>query len=315
MWRTEAHPHLAAELAAEVLAEVLQLVDLVADHDGFRPVSDQVWLDLHQHLLDPADGVTAIVLSRHPDGELAAYAQVTRTNAAWSIELVIHPAHRQHASVLATQTLRAALQIVTDGGGGSVQWWTFRPADHIAQVAVSVGLNAGRELLQMRRDLPLGDELTAGEPIRTRPFVVGSDEQAWLEVNNAAFHWHPEQGGWDLTAVLQRERAPWFDPSGLLMHERDGRLAGFCWTKVHSNASPPMGEIYVIAVHPDFHGLGLGKALTVAGLQSLTARGLSVGMLHVDADNISAVSLYRRLGFHTDHTDRVYVGHIERTTA
>lgn len=91
------------------------------------------------------------------------------------------------------------------------------------------------------------------------------------------------------------------------MLEADGRMAGSCWTKVHAHADPPMGEIYVIGVDPDFHGRGWGRALTVAGLDWLAARGLKVGMLYVDADNPAALSLYRSLGFVEDHVDRSYV--------
>ena len=196
---------------------------------------------------------------------------------------------------------RAALAAVAAKGGGQVQAWVSNPNPATDAVASSLGLARTRDVHQVRRPLPVGEPYD----LETRPFEVGRDEEAWLDVNNRAFAWHPEQGGWDLETLRAREAEPWFDPAGFLLHERDGRLAGFCWTKVHPGL---VGEIFVIAVDPDFTEHGLGRALVLAGLDHLASVGMTVGMLYVDETNGPAQRLYAKLGFTLDHVDRAYEG-------
>ena len=62
----------------------------------------------------------------------------------------------------------------------------------------------------------------------------------------------------------------------------------------------------MIDVDPRHHGQGWGRSLTVAGLEYLARRGITVGMLYTDASNVAAVALYRSLGFTVDHVDRSY---------
>jgi len=176
------------------------------------------------------------------------------------------------------------------------------------RLATELGLLCRRELLQLRRSLPLDDVARPARDLATRALRPGRDDDAWLAVNNAAFHWHPDQAGWTRSDLDTRVAEAWFDPEGFLLHEEGGRLAGFCWTKVHADHDPPLGEIYVIAVHPDFQGRGLGRALAVAGLDHLAGRGLPVAMLYVEADNEPALAVYRSLGFAVHHRHRWYEG-------
>ncbi|HCB33654.1 MAG TPA: mycothiol synthase [Acidimicrobiaceae bacterium] len=154
----------------------------------------------------------------------------------------------------------------------------------------------------MERDLPLGQTTD----VETRAFLPGDDDAAWLAVNNRAFRGHREQGGWTPAMLAERMAEPWFDPEGFLIHEIDGAPAAFCWTKVHGDETPPVGEVYVVAVDPDFTGRGLGRALTLAGYQHLAAAGITRAMLYVDADNVPATTLYRDIGLRVTAVRRLF---------
>jgi mycothiol synthase len=254
-----------------------------------------------------------LIASRGPGGLVAwapgraralAYAQAARGDRRWEVELAWD---RAAGDDEAAAVLDAVVDRVRERGGGPVHLWITHPEDRHDALAARAGLARDRDLWQLRRPLPVGEPWS----LTTRPFVVGRDEADWVEVNNRAFGWHQEQSGWTVDDVRSREAESWFDPAGFLLHEVDGQLVGFCWTKVHADHDPPLGEIYVIAVDPDAHHRGLGRALVLAGLDHLAGKGLRVGMLYVDADNAPANRLYADLGFTLDHIDRSFAGHVE----
>jgi mycothiol synthase len=190
-----------------------------------------------------------------------------------------------------------------------VHLWAMQAGPADDELAHDNGFSPERDLLQLRVALPLPPEVVAAtRPLVTRPFEPGRDEAAWLETNNRAFAGHPEQGGWTLGQLRDRLAADWVELDGFLVaDDPDGQgLIGSCWTKIHRGHRPVLGEIYVIAVDPRHHGQGWGRSLTVAGLESIARRGITVGMLYTDATNQAAVALYRSLGFTVDHTDRSY---------
>ena len=138
-----------------------------------------------------------------------------------------------------------------------------------------------------------------------RIFETGRDEIAWLEQNNAAFADHPEQGAWRNEDLAYRTSEPWFDPSGFLLLEIDGRLAASCWTKVHELHPDRFGEIYIISVHPDFRNRNLGKVMVTQGLEVLRRKGVADAVLFVDESNTAAKALYISLGFTVLRDDRL----------
>lgn len=250
---------------------------------------------------DPAGGSGA----SGSEARAVGFAQglPTPPDGHYAVELVTDPSVGD-SSDLRAELLAVVVAEVSRRGGGLVRLWVPWAGPGDDQWLTAGGLAHERDLLQLRCRLPLASDWRT--PLTTRPFRPGVDDEAWLRANNRAFAGHPEQGNWDRAILRGRESEPWFDPAGFLLHDEGGVVAAWCWTKVHTETDPPMGEIYVIGVDPAFQGRGWGRALTRAGLDWLAAAGLTVGMLYVDAANEPAVALYRSLGFAEDHTDRAY---------
>ncbi len=289
-WRDELSP---AEIDA-----VLRIAASAEAADGVAPLSEQTLL----RLADADSGARHLLAGRDP-GQVAesliGYAQLDAESTA---ELVVDPADRRQGtgSGLVTQLEQAT-------GPRELHIWAHGELPGASALATRKGYLRSRVLLQLRRSLdePLPEPHFPAD-VTLRTFVPGADEEAWLRVNNAAFASHPEQGRWSLHDVQQRESQAWFDPAGLFLAERDHELVGFHWTKVHSDESPAVGEVYVVGVRPQDAGHGLGPALTLVGLHHLRALGLQQVLLYVDEDNRPAMKTYERLGFTRWATDVRY---------
>ena len=292
------------------IAEVVQLLDTVEKVDGRKPLNDHLWIDLRQGGRPGFAGLTA---RHHHTAQPIAYCQISRGNDSWSLDLVVDPLHRDNTLELGTALLGEATKIISSEGGASVHWWVSDPTLEHNTLAKKINLQMGRTLLQMQVALPLRQRvLAATTQVITQSFRVGIDEEPWLAVNNRAFINHPEQGGWTKQLLQSRQSEKWFDPQGFLLHfsATTRELVAYCWTKIDREADPKIGEIYVIAVDPQFHGQGLGRSLTVAGLEYLTNAGATTGMLFVDQDNTAAITTYEKIGFSLNHRKQAFVGDI-----
>lgn len=286
-------------LAPQQQTRIRELIAAATDFDGVAPVGEQVLRELpHQrtgHLLAAEGDDILGYLNLTPGGD----------GADAMGELVVHPRARRRG--IGTALLRTAAARERN----AVRFWAHGTQPAARALADTLHLAVVRELLQMRRTLQDLPEPVAPDGLRIRTYAGASDDAELLRVNNAAFAWHPEQGGWTEADLAERRLEPWFDPAGLfLAFAKDtGALLGFHWTKVHTDR-PGLGEVYVVGVDPAAQGRGLGRILTQVGIDHLAERlrghDDAEVMLYVEADNTAAVNTYRRLGFAVSNVDTAY---------
>lgn len=283
-----------SQLSAADSQAVRQIISEATEFDGVPPVGEQVLRELDQQR-------THHLVATGEAGELKGYLNLTPEIA----ELVVAPGVRRQG--VGSALIRAAL----DQSGGLCRFWAHGTLAAAEATAATLGLSPVRRLLQLRRPLRNVPDAAIPDGVRIRSYAGPGDDAEILRVNNAAFSWHPEQGGWSETEIAERRRESWFDPNGLfLAFDRTGeRLLGFHWTKVHAD-KPGIGEVYVIGVDPAAQGTGLGRALTLVGMDWLAGRlgkaAEPTVMLYVEADNSAAVRTYERLDFALYSTDTAY---------
>ncbi|MBI8990414.1 mycothiol synthase [Corynebacterium meridianum] len=283
-------------------AEIRRLNATAAAHDGIEPFSEQFLLGLD----DGGDRQHRHATARTGTGELVGAA----ASDGSTIELAVAPEYRRDG---VGTSLYGALSSGTD------TVWAHGNLPPAVAWCRKQGLEPVRELLVMGvggRNLAVAAESVEREGFHVmdldssrRRYGVDHVDGEWLRVNNEAFNWHPEQGGWDADRLARGQDTDWFDPAGVLLFWSgtddcdDGgpapELAGFHWTKWHGDdgAGRKIGEVYVVGLADGFRGRGLGGPLIASGLRHLAGRGADEVILYVETDNTVAVAAYERLGF------------------
>jgi mycothiol synthase len=286
---------------------VLSLIKAAHDFDGTPAIAEHVLLHL-RHGGDKSDSHLVIEENK----EVIAYAHLDTTDlvAGPSVEAVVHPQHRGKG--LGALILKEAIKIC----GDRTRIWSHGDLPAAKAIAASLKLERLWSNLLMSKSLGEIQPVTSKYPIRT--FIPGLDNQAFLDLNNKVFADYPDQGGWSEDDLKVRVNESWFDDKGFFLAEDMGELIGFCWTKIHGahthshsggdddHGHEALGEIYVLAVNPDYKGQGIGRDLTITGLNYLKYQGLSNVMLYVGVENKPAFKLYKSLGFNEFGSDVMY---------
>ncbi|NLG46151.1 mycothiol synthase [Gordonia sp. (in: high G+C Gram-positive bacteria)] len=301
---------ISGPLSTDDIAVARRLVERAERVDGVPPLAEQARLAIES-------GADLHLRSEH------GYANViaARDGGAAMVEAVVDPDHRGRGEgrALVDAALTAAQAVP---GTEPPQVWAHGDLPAAAAVATALGLERARELLQLRRPVaaPLPD-LPQRDDVVVRTYAGPADDAEILRVNNDAFSWHPEQGGWTPAEIADRTGADWFDPAGVFLAfdaADPDTLLGFHWTKIHpaTDDAPPLGEVYIVGVDSAAQGRGLGALLTLAGLHYMAAltpggpgrdeAGLDEVELYVEGDNTAALNTYSKLGFTRYTADIAY---------
>jgi mycothiol synthase len=286
---------------------VLALIKAAHDFDGTPAIAEHVLLHL-RHGGDKSD--SHIVYEEN--NNVIAYAHLDTTDrvAGPSVEAVVHPNHRGKG--LGSLILKEAIKRC----GDKTRIWSHGDLPAAKAIAASLNLERLWSNLLMNKSLGEIQPVISKYPIRT--FIPGLDNQAFLAVNNNVFSNYPDQGGWSEDDLKVRLNEGWFQKEGFFVAEDKGEFIGFCWTKIHGahthshsggdddHGHEALGEIYILAVNPDYKGQGIGRDLTITGMNYLKHQGLNNVMLYVGFENEPAINLYKSLGFNKLGSDVMY---------
>ncbi len=305
------------ELNNHQVDEILDIVIKASEIDGARPFSEHVEL----HLRSGGDRPVTHLLVEDENKKILGYAHLDTTDlvSGPSGELVVCPQARKQG--IATLLLNEMKKHINNQ---PLRLWSHGDTDVARNFAAKLGFIPVRNVIQMRRSLFSQIEpLIEIEGLNFRNFDAKNDIDKFLELNKKCFAKLPDQANWTKKDLELRMNESWFKADGfVLLENKNKELVGFCWTKIHgqdhehteydghthhSHGHEPIGEIYVLGVNPDFQGKGIGKLLTIWGLNYLRRAGLDSAMLYVDSNNKNAIDLYTSLGFNFWGVDKLYI--------
>jgi len=230
---------------------------------------------------------------------------------------VLHPRAREGAArrELLEAALHRAGQIVAGRGAERGIFEVRCDIEDASSMRLfeSCGLRQARILLTILR--PNLENLAPArfpEGIAVRPYRIGQDEEAWVRAFNDAFadHWGGFMG-MSLPLWTKYVHRPWFKTEMSLVAWDGPEIAGFGHFIIHDEQNALTGKkqslMRYIGVRPRWRGIGLGVALTRAGLIASRDAGMMACLSGVDSENVTgAHHIYEREGFVTTKRHVMY---------
>jgi len=163
----------------------------------------------------------------------------------------------------------------------------------------SLDFQVERYALYMVRSTQNTKPYTFPQNMQLKDFIIGKDEQTWLELRNTAF---ANLTGND-TPLSQEELIKfingndYIDGGMKILYDDEQAVGLFCLYEADDDEGKRMGEIGPIAVKEGYRHQKLGRNLLRAGLATAKEKGYEKVGLSVDTQNINAKTLYTNEGF------------------
>jgi mycothiol synthase len=265
-------------------SEAAMTLGFVSDRESERgaPLLDEKEQSILESVADGKSG---------PDGWRGI---VVRTGESVRGYAGVRPGDGADLVAAGEQVVGILLDRVEEAIGPETRIWIRAASEEEIRAVVAAGYSPARRLLVLRRplDLPIPSADPPGG-VDLRSYIPEDDEKI-ADLLAAAYAGTPDEG-WDVEMFRERRDSDWFEAEDLIVAEgRPGDIAGVHWMKRRGG---DRSEVYNLAVAPDAHGLGLGRALLREGLHHLAGLGHRDVILWVDEANSSALALYSSEGF------------------
>jgi mycothiol synthase len=262
-----------------------------------------------ERLKKPGFSTEETVLTAEKDGNIIGCLNMIpelATKRAF-IHCIVHPQYRRHG--ISTTLLEKAAKPLIDMGVALAHVDILESNTAASSLLLKLGFKVVRQSIHMQQTLKAEPFKTVDSHLYIR-HLTQNEEAMLSDLQNRTFadHWgYSPNTVEDITFRLNQPNNSY---RHVILALYDDKPIGYCWTTTIPEPNPETGKrhgsIYMLGVDSDYRNRGVGRAVLVAGLISLFAKGVEVVEITADSVNEQALALYKSVGFRQQAVSQIY---------